>query len=109
MVAISIITTVTAVLVGRKVCRSMGHLVRPLTAIAGYLLVTITAIALLPSYSEVPADFSATVLFEFRMASLATQLAVWATIGVTLGKLPHRMQRRTDLQAFEPDYAEPSL
>ena len=105
MVAISIITAITAVLVGRKLTRRWGTWY----AIAGYLLVTITAIALLPTYSEAPADFSATVLYEFRMASLATQLALWATIGVTLGGLLHRMQRRTDPQASEPDYAEPSL
>jgi predicted cobalt transporter CbtA len=65
-------------------------------------LVTITAIALLPTYTEVPADFPATVLYEFRMASLATQLSLWATIGLALGELFHRRQHRTDLQVSAP-------
>jgi predicted cobalt transporter CbtA len=106
MVAISVIAAVTAVLVGRKLARRWGTWYATLSAIAGYLLVTITAIALLPTYSEVPADFPATVLYEFRMASLVTQLALWATIGLVLGELLHRMQRHIDLQATDPDYAE---
>jgi hypothetical protein len=46
-------------MVGRKLTRRWGTWYATLTAIAGYLLVTITAIALLRSYSEVPADFPA--------------------------------------------------
>jgi predicted cobalt transporter CbtA len=71
--------------------------------------VTITAIALLPTYSEVPTDFPATVLYEFRMASLATQLSLWATIGLALGELLHRRLRRTDLQLTAPGYADQSF
>jgi predicted cobalt transporter CbtA len=109
MLAISIITAVTAVLVGRRLAARWGTWYATLSAIAGYLLVAITAIALLPTYSEVPADFPATVLYEFRMASLATQLSWWATIGLALGELLHRRQRRTDLQVTAPGYADQSL
>jgi predicted cobalt transporter CbtA len=66
-------------------------------------------VALLPSYSEVPADFPATVLYEFRAASLITQLSLWATLGLTLDELLHRMQRRTATHVAEPAYAEQSL
>ena len=81
MLAISIIAAVAAVLVGRRLAARLGTWYATLSTIAGYLLVAITAIALLPTYSEVPAEFPATVLYEFRMASLATQLSLWATIG----------------------------
>ncbi len=93
-------------LVGRELADRWGAWYGTLIAIAGYLLVTISAMALLPSYSEVPADFPATVLYEFRAASLLTQLALWATLGVVLGELLHRLQRRTGVQVAEPDYAE---
>ena len=109
MVAVSIIAAVTAVLVGRKLADRWGGWHATLAAIAGYLAVTITAIALLPAYDEVPADFPATVLYQFRIASLITQLTLWATLGVILGELLHRLQRRSDLEVFEPDYAEQSL
>jgi predicted cobalt transporter CbtA len=108
MVAISVIAAVTAVLVGGKLAGRWGGWYATLSAIAGYLLVTIAAIALLPTYSEVPADFPATVLYEFRMASLATQLALWATVGLVLGELLHRLQRRNNAQITEPDYADQS-
>jgi predicted cobalt transporter CbtA len=106
MVAISVIAAITAVLVGRKLAQRWGGWYATLSAIAGYLLVSIAAIAMLPTCSEVPADFPATVLYEFRMASLATQLALWATIGLVLGELLHRLQRRNDDQITEPHYAD---
>jgi len=109
LVAISIIAAVTAVVVGRRLAARWGAWYATLSAIAGYLLVTLTAIALLPSYSEVPADFPATVLYEFRVASLVTQLALWATLGVTLGELLYRLQRRTAPRITEPDYADQPL
>jgi Probable cobalt transporter subunit (CbtA) len=103
MLASSIIAAVTAVLVGRELADSWGGWYATLAAIAGYLVVTITAMALLPSYSEVPADFPATVLYEFRGASLLTQFALWATLGVTFGELLYRLQRRANPQVTEPD------
>jgi predicted cobalt transporter CbtA len=109
MLAISMITAVTATLVGRRLARHWDPWYASLSAIAGYLLVTLTAVALLPSYSEVPADFPATVLYEFRAASLIIQLTLWATLGLALGELLHRLQRRTDLRIAEPDYARQSL
>jgi predicted cobalt transporter CbtA len=109
MVAISVIAAVTAVLVGRKLANRWGGWYATLAAIAGYLVVTVGAIVLLPTYNEVPADFPATVLYEFRRASLITQLALWGAIAVILGELLDRLQRPTDLEAVEPDYAEQSL
>jgi predicted cobalt transporter CbtA len=109
LVAISIIAAVTAVVVGHRLAARWGAWYATLSAVVGYLLVTLTAIALLPSYSEVPADFPATVLYEFRVASLVTQLALWATLGVTLGELLYRLQRRTAPRITEPDYADQPL
>jgi predicted cobalt transporter CbtA len=105
MLAISIIAAITAVLVGRRLAARWDVWYATLSAILGYLIVTLTAIALLPSYSEVPADFPSTVLYEFRVASLVTQLALWATLGVTLGELLYRLQRRKDSRVTEPEYA----
>jgi predicted cobalt transporter CbtA len=106
MVAISIVAAITAVLVGRRMATRWGAWYAILSAVAGYLLVTLTAIALLPTYSEVPADFPAAVLYQFRMASLATQLILWTTLGVTLGELLHRLQRRTDSRISDLEHAD---
>jgi predicted cobalt transporter CbtA len=100
---------VTAAAGQRRLANRWGGWYATLAAIAGYLVVTVGAIVLLPTYNEVPADFPAIVLYEFRRASLITQLALWGTIAVILGELLHRLQRASDLDAVEPDYAEQSL
>jgi predicted cobalt transporter CbtA len=107
--AASVIAAITAVLVGRELAYRFGTWYAALAAITGYLLVTVTAIALLPGYSEVPADFPAMVLYEFRGASLLTQLALWATLGVVLGELLYRLGRQANPQVPEPDHAEQLL
>jgi predicted cobalt transporter CbtA len=43
------------------------------------------------------------------MASLATQLSLWATIGIALGELLHRLQDHKQLRITEPEYAERPL
>ena len=71
-VAISVIAAVAAVLVGRRLAARVGAWWASLAAIAGYLLVVLGAIALLPTYDEVPAEFPASVLYAFRTGSFVT-------------------------------------
>jgi predicted cobalt transporter CbtA len=106
MLAGSVIAAVTAVLVGRELAERWGSWYATLSAIAGYLLVTLTAMALLPSYSEVPAGYPATLLYEFRAASLLTQLALWAILGVALGELLYRLQPRVRVEITDPVHAD---
>ncbi|HEY5821261.1 MAG TPA: CbtA family protein [Propionibacteriaceae bacterium] len=109
MLAISVIAAVTAVVVGRKLARTWSAWSAGLAAVGGYLVVTLVAIALLPTYNEVPAGFPATVLYEFRAASLVTQFALWGVLGVTLAELVHRLTRRnTGLAEAKVSYADAS-
>jgi len=64
-----------------------------LAVILGYLVVVAVAIGLMPTYDEVPSDFPASVLYTFRRASLATQLTLWAVLGVVLAEFGHRLTR----------------
>jgi predicted cobalt transporter CbtA len=99
LLAISLIAMVTAVLVGRRLATRIGGWHAFLVSAAGYLAVCLIAIALMPTYDEVPDDFPATVLFSFRRASLITQLALWGTIGVVLAEFVGRMARTTSAPA----------
>lgn len=92
-VAISVIAAVVAVLVGRRLAARAGAWWAGLAAIAGFLLVTLGAVSLLPAYDEVPADFPASVLYSFRAGSLVTALVLWAVLGVVLAELAHRLVR----------------
>jgi predicted cobalt transporter CbtA len=94
MMAISVITATTAVLLGRRAANRWGSWYGSLAAIAGYLATISTVIALMPSYNEVPSGFPASLLYEFRLASFGTRLALWAVLGVALAELIFRRHRR---------------
>jgi predicted cobalt transporter CbtA len=94
-IAISVIAAVTAVLVGRRLAGRIGSWWAGLLGLAGYLLVCGVAVGLLPGYDEVPADFPATVLYDFRIGSFATSLTLWAVLGVVLAELVHRLVHRS--------------
>ncbi len=64
-------------------------------AAAGLFVVAIGVIQLfLPTIDEVPATFPAVVLWDFRIASLATQGVLWAGIGSLFGALADALIRR---------------
>ena len=90
-VAISIIAAVVAVLVGRRLAGRWSGWHAALAAGAGYLVVVVVALALLPKYNEVPDTFPATVLYEFRTASFMITLTMWAVLGLVLAELVGRV------------------
>jgi hypothetical protein len=55
----------------------------------------VAAQIVLPDINEVPADFPATVLWKFRMASLGMQAMTWSTIGLVFGALAERSLGRS--------------
>ena len=93
-VAISLIAAVVAVLTGRRLADRWGAWYATLAAAAGYLVVTLVAIALMPSYDEVPAGFPARVLYDFRAASFVVQLTLWGAVGILTAELTHRLSVR---------------
>lgn len=102
LVAISIIAAVAALVGGRSLVGKVSGWYASLAAIGGYLVVTLVAIRLLPSYDEVPDGFPASVLFDFRAASFVTQFALWAVLGVVLAELVHRLLARSTAAATPP-------
>ncbi|WP_404476392.1 CbtA family protein [Novosphingobium sp. BL-52-GroH] len=56
-----------------------------LLAVGSYCAIVGLGQFLLPTVDEVPADFPATLLWNFRVASIGTQFLLWATIGIAFG------------------------
>ncbi len=104
LVAVSLVAGVTAVLVARRLAPRWGAWYATLACAAAYAVVMGVTIALMPTYSEVPADFPATVLYDFRRASLVTQLALWGFVGLLTAELAHRLavRGRRDVRPAEP-------
>ena len=81
---------VAAVMVRKRLVPNWGVWNASLTAVAFYVAVVGVAQALLPAVNEVPDDFPAVVLWQFRIASLGMQVVMWTTIGLAFGALTER-------------------
>ncbi|WP_433359360.1 CbtA family protein [Actinoplanes sp. CA-142083] len=61
-----------------------------LAGVAGFLVVVTIGYALLPTVNEVPDTFPATLLWNFRIASLGTQAVLWSALGLGFAALATR-------------------
>jgi predicted cobalt transporter CbtA len=83
MVWISVLAAIAAV----RLRRSVGT---PLACLA-YLAVVVIAGLALPTFDEVPRTFPAATLYEFRLASVGTQLVMWSGIGLVFAAAVQRV------------------
>ena len=90
MIAFSIIAAVLALKLGRRLLARLGGLNAGLAAICAYVVIVAALQAFLPKINEVPADFPATVLWNFRVASIAMQAVLWSAIGLCFGAMARR-------------------
>ena len=93
MLLISVAAAIGAVLVARSLAPRLGTWYAVLAATGGFLAVVVLAGQVLHTVDEVPADFPATLLWRFRLASLGMQAVLWATFGLLFGELTERALR----------------
>ncbi|GAB1691823.1 CbtA family protein [Krasilnikovia sp. M28-CT-15] len=68
---------------------------RALTGVLGFLAVVAVGYVMLPAVDEVPSTFPASLLWNFRLASLGTQLVLWVSLGLGFAALLSRLGART--------------
>ncbi len=90
LVLFSVVLAVGAVVLGRRLVARLGAWNATLLAAGAYLVAVGIVEFLLPVVEETPADFPATVLYDFRVASLGGQLVLWTTLGLVFGALVER-------------------
>jgi hypothetical protein len=90
MIALSVIGATAAISTSRPLTRRFGAWNGAILAGAAYLAVVIIGMLILPPINEVPEDFSATVLWHFRLASLGVELVLWTVLGLVFGLLAER-------------------
>jgi hypothetical protein len=90
MTALSLIACVAALSTTAQLARRIGAWNAALATAAAYLAVVALAMAILPAVDEVPADFSATTLWRFRVASLGVEAVLWTALGLGFGWLAER-------------------
>src|SRR5215468_142230 len=91
MIALSVIAAVAATSSARQLVPRLGGWNSAIAGGAVYLGVVTVSMLILPPANEVPADFSATTLWSFRMASLGTEAVLWIAVGLVFGILAERL------------------
>lgn len=102
MLAVSVVAAVLAIVAARRLTPRLGAWTSWLLAAGGYLVVVLAAAAALPVVDEVPADFSADLLWQFRMASLTVQATLWVALGLALATMIGILVRTANKGAREP-------
>ena len=93
MIAISLIAMLAAFSLKRLTEKQLGRWNATLLGAAAFLVLIGIAQVALPSINEVPAEFPASTLWQFRLASLGIQAVLWGVIGLLFGELTDRSAR----------------
>ncbi len=93
MLGLSVAAMVVATMICKGLATRHGGWNAALVSIACYLFAVIAGAGLLPSVNEVPAEFPAVVLWQFRIASFGMQLIMWSTFGLVFGIVAERALR----------------
>jgi hypothetical protein len=109
MIALSVLLGLAAVVLGRRLAPRLGNWYATVVAGAAFVLAVGLAYAFLPSVNEVPKDFSATLLWQFRLAALAIQLTLWAAFGLLFGHLAERLLAPKPATAVDESAAAPPV
>ena len=114
MVVVSAALFVGAVYLGRQLVARMGPWNATLAAAGAYVVAVTVVMLILPTIDETPGPlrdsagtiiykgFPADDLYQFRLFSLATQVVMWATIGLVFAALASRFldeKRRESVSA----------
>ena len=91
MILISLGAMVFSVALGRRLAARFSGVNATLIGAGVFAVIVVIAQLALPDINEVPADFPAGVLWQFRMASLLMQAVTWATLGLVFGFLADRL------------------
>ncbi|MDX6556253.1 MAG: hypothetical protein QOD86_2448 [Miltoncostaeaceae bacterium] len=90
MIAISAAALVAAAQIARRVPPRLGTLTRPVTGAVAFLAIVLTAGAFMPKVAEIPSAFPADLLWDFRLTSLLTQVALWGILAAVFAVLADR-------------------
>lgn len=90
MMLLSLAAMVAAVGLAQRLWNQLGAWNAVIVAGLAYLVVFALAKAALPDINEVPEDFSAMVLWQFRVASLGIHIVLWTVIGLAFGAVVER-------------------
>ncbi|MFE5934172.1 CbtA family protein [Streptomyces sp. NPDC056470] len=112
MVVLSVLLAVSAVILVKRLAPRLGNWNASVAAGAFFVLAVGLAYAFLPAVNEMPKDFPASVVWQFRVSALAIQATLWAGFGLVFGALAERLLEPREsgerIGAMEPGAVAPS-
>lgn len=87
MLLVSVVATVLAILLARRLWDRMGGWNAGIVAGVVWLAVIVLIQIAMPSVNEIPPDFAADVLWRFRATTIGIHAILWAVIGLVFGAL----------------------
>lgn len=99
VVVLGFLALAAAIAVARLLRSRMRGVALLAAPTAVFLVVVGIGFALLPRINEVGSDFPATLLWEFRVASFTTQIALWLVLGFVFAFLTERAQPAREVTA----------
>jgi hypothetical protein len=87
MLACSAAAAVAAFGTGRRLVTRLGGWNAALAGGVAYIVVMVIVMMVMRPIDEVPSEFSAVVLWRFRLASLGIEAVLWTTLGLGFGAL----------------------
>ena len=90
LIAMSLAGMIASVMLQQRLVARLGGWNAALVSGLAYGVAMVLIAVLLPSVNEVPEQFSAVVLWQFRLASVGAQALMWATLGLGFGILAER-------------------
>lgn len=91
MILISLAAMIAAGILRLRLNPRFGNWNAALMAAAAYVVVVSVVAVALPEVNEVPEGFPATVLWQFRIASLGGQAIMWGALGLLFGLAAERV------------------
>lgn len=91
MLLASVALMIAAFALARRATARLGAWNAAILGGLAYVVAMAVVMALLPAINEVPDNFSAVLLWRFRLASLGLQAVIWATVGLLFGFLAERL------------------
>lgn len=105
MLALSLGAVALSAALARRLWNQLGPWNAALLGIAVYAALMGVTLVALPSVNEVPEQFPATLLWQFRVASLGMQAILWTTLGLLFGLVAERYLLASDPRRAPAAYA----
>ncbi len=99
MVSISVLAAVAAGRLRATLRERVDPAIATGLAVAAYLAIVVIAGLAMPGVHEIPRDFPATTLWDFRVASIGMQAVLWTTIGLVFATAAQRVMTRGAVRA----------